>query len=490
MRKLLLPLICLASLALNGASLEGRITDGQRGIQGVRVFPARVPRVYLGTPLPVATTDADGRYHLELPDADQVLVAEKEGWRRDFLPRQEGSWALHPASGYSRSAVLVVRLDFPDERAGRSDQELRRILFSRAPGEASVANYFYEISKGEFELVEGGFLHVTDCEHPQPRSDAQRQGMVLRVLEALKGRDLSPFDRVDNATGQPRPDGKPDHLWIIAPGAPGNVTGQDQHLTASSFLVSLPWDAHRRWPVLFMTEETPLGILVHEALHGMGEHRVDDFYMDSQHPLTAGTWDVMDAGQFRGWDRQHPQEGPWQQDMGYSPAHPMGWTRAELWYRGRFRDTVSTLRLRGKVWEGWLDPLERAPGVFPQRLLVPDPRRKGHFWELSVRRPWGFDGGRVGGRWGVGHEGLLVARIRPERLSTNGASRGPVQVVDAHPDSPEPSKPRYPGGRWQLDDAAFSLGPGETDRGQDGPLRWRVTAVDGAGRMKVVVEVL
>ena len=485
---MLRPLLFLAVLGLQGA--EGRITDGRQGIPGVRVYPARVPRAWPAMPVPAVLTGPDGRFRIDLPDQDQVLVAEKEGWRRDFLPvgGLGQPQVLHPASAYVRSPVLVVRVDFPDERAGRSDEALRRILFSRQPGEASVANYFYEVSKGELELTEGSLLHLTDATHPRPRKDSQRREMVRWVMEALKSRNLAAFDHLHNATGLPGPDGKPDQLWIILPGAPGNVTGQDQHLTASHFLEPLPWNASVAWPALFLTEETPLGVMVHEALHGMGEHRVDDFYMDSAHPLTAGTWDVMDAGQYRGWDRQHPLEGPWQQDMGYSPAQPMGWTRAELWYRGRFRDTVPTLRLKGRVWEGWLDPLERAPGADPQRLVVPDPRRRGHFWELSVRRPWGFDGGRVGQRWGVGFEGLLVARIRPERLSLDGQSQGPVEVIDAHPGTPEPPRPRYPSGRWQLDDAAFNLGPGEIDRGQDGPLHWQVLEVDRAGRMKVAVR--
>jgi len=485
----ILPLMaCLLALGLHGAPVTGRITDGQRGLPGVRVYPSRVPRVGAEAP-PSALTDTEGRFQLELPPQDRVLVVEKEGWRRDFLPLPESTLALRPAPGFMRSPVLVVRLDFPDEMAGRSDGELRRILFSRAPGEASVANYFYEISKGELELVEGSILHLKDAVHPPPRPDTQRRELLRWVLEALKGRDLSAFDHLDNATGKPGPDGKPDHLWIIAPGAPGNVTGQEGDLTASCFLEPLPWAPSKRWPGLFLTEETPLGIMVHEALHGMGEHRVDDYYMDEKHPMTAGTWDVMDAGLFRGWDRQHPHEGPWQQDMGYSPAQPMGWTRGELWYRGRFRDTVPTLRVVGRAWEGWLDPLERAPGELPQCLVVPDARRKGHFWELSVRRPWGFDGGRVGGRWGVGFEGLVVARMRPERLSIDGASRGPVQVIDAHPGTPEPPRPRYPWGRWQLDDAAFNLGAGELDSGQDGPLYWRVLETDPAGRMRVRVKV-
>jgi len=488
MRSLLLPILCLAALGLQGAWVEGRITDGQRGIPGVQIYPSRVPRVRMVEPIPTALTDGEGRFRLELPDGDRVLVAEKAGWRRDFLPRQASTWVLRPAVDPVRSPMLVVRLDFPDEKAGRSDEELRRLLFSRRPGEASVANYFHEISKGELELVEGALLHVTDGTHPRPRTDAQRHGMVRRVLEALRGRDLSPFDRIDNATGRPGADGKPDHIWIIVPGAPGNVTGQERHLTASSFLFPLPWKPSVQWGVLFMPEETPLGVLVHEAMHGMGEHRVDDYYMDEKHPLTAGTWDVMDAGQYRGWDRQHPQEGPWQHDMGYSPAQPMGWTRAELWYRGRFRETVPTLKVKGRAWEGWLDPLERAPGVQPQRLLVPDPRRRGAFWELSVRRPWGFDGGRVGNRWGAGYEGLVVARIRPELLSVDGASKGPVRVVDAHPLTPEPPKPRYPWGRWQLDDAAFSLGDGEIGLGQDGPLKWQVLEVDGSGRMRIRIR--
>jgi hypothetical protein len=164
----------------------------------------------------------------------------------------------------------------------------------------------------------------------------------------------------------------------------------------------------------------------------------------------------------------------------------MGWVRTDLWYHGRFRDTVRTLEVR-RAWQGWLDPLERAPRENPQRLVIPDPRRKGRFWELNVRRPLGSDQGRVGNRWGPGYEGLIVARVSPFLLS-KGTPRGPVRVLDAHPGTPEPPRPRYPDGRWQLDDAAFNLGPGEVAAGQDGPLSWEVLATDASGRMKVRVS--
>jgi hypothetical protein len=118
---------------------------------------------------------------------------------------------------------------------------------------------------------------------------------------------------------------------------------------------------------------------------------------------------------------------------------------------------------------------------------VPDPAKQGTFFSLEVRRPWGFERGRVGGRFGPGHEGLLVARIDPSRLSY-GKPRGPVRVVDAHPGTPEPPKPRLPLKLWQLDDAAFNRGPGETPRGRSGALSWEVLEVDAAGRMRVRVD--
>jgi hypothetical protein len=328
-------------------------------------------------------------------------------------------------------------------------------------------------------------LHLADADHPPPRRDAQRHALVAWVLEHLKGRDLRAFDLVDNRTGAPGADGKPDHLWIIPPGPPGTMTEGPEELTAICLLEPLPWKRSQRWPVVFFTDETPLGFIAHEALHAMGEHRVDDFYLDSRHPLTAGQWDIMDAGMFRGWDSFHPAAGPWQEDTAYSPSQPMGWVRTDLWYHGAFRATVATLKVQ-RAWEGWLDPLERAPRGNPQRLVIPDPRRKGRFWECNVRRPLGSDRGRVGNRWGPGYEGLIVARVTPALLS-RGEPRGPVRVIDAHPGTLEPPKPRYPGGRWQLDDAAFNLGPGEVPAGKDGPLRWEVLEVDPSGRMKVRV---
>jgi hypothetical protein len=432
----------------------------------------------------VALTDAQGAFTLEIGPGDAALVMEKSGLERDIVPLRElGSpVVLRPAPAWRREKVLVARLEFPDERTTVSDAALRTLLFSREPGVASVANYFYEISKGSLDLEEGALLHVPD---PQaaPRSDDQGPAMILRTLEKVHAMDLAPFDAVDNRTGALRPDGKPDNLWVVPSGTPGVVTQDDRGLRAVCHLAPLPWNRREAWPVVFFPDETPLGFIVHENLHAQGENRVDDFYLDSAHPLTAGAWDVMDAGMFRGWDRYHPDTGPWQEDMAYSPSQPMGWVRTDLWYYGAFRDTVPTLKV-ARAWEGWIDPLERAPRDNPQRVLVPDPRHRGRFWEFDVRRPFGFDRGRVGDRWGPGYEGLVVARVDPSLL-TRGEPRGPVRVLDAHPGTPEPARPRYPGGRWQLDDAAFNVGPGENPAGKDGPLSWRVLEADPSGRLKV-----
>jgi hypothetical protein len=196
----------------------------------------------------------------------------------------------------------------------------------------------------------------------------------------------------------------------------------------------------------------------------------------------------MDVGQYRGWDALVAKEGPWQEVVGYSPSQPMGWVRAELWYHGIFKDTVKTETLRGTTWQGWIDPLERAPNELPQRIIVRDPRKKNSFWELALRRPWGFDRGRVGNRFGPGFEGLIVAHIDPKLLTTDGKSKGPVHVIDAHPGTSEPPEPRFRCERWELDDAAFNWGTGENPKGSDGPLSWEVLAVEVAGSMKVKVK--
>jgi hypothetical protein len=140
-----------------------------------------------------------------------------------------------------------------------------------------------------------------------------------------------------------------------------------------------------------------------------------------------------------------------------------------------------------KAWSGWIAPIIRAPGSDPQRLVVRDPRGAGRFWEFWVSRPWGFEAGRIGGRWGPGHQGLVVARVEPALLNRD-RPRGPVQVLDAHPGTAEPAQPRLPCGRSQLDDAAYNLGPGENPRGHDGPLGWEVVGQDESGRLQVVIR--
>ena len=488
---LLAPVLSLTSLA---GQVKGCVQNAHGGLPGVRVAPDRQPR--LGAPqVPWTLTDGQGEFTLEIEAGDQVLVLEKSGWQRDFVPITELDQPvrLHLAPEHRIEQALVVRLDFPDEKGQLSDEALRALLFGRQPGLASAASYLYEVSKGSLELEEGALLHLQDPTHLRPRSDEQRDAIAEWVLGQLKGVDLKAFDRLDNRTGALKPDGKPDHLWIIPPGPARNVTTDAAHLSASSFLLPLPWKPRSRWGVVFFAEQTPLGNIVHELFHAMGEHRVDDLYLDCDHPMTAGVWDLMDAGQYRGWDRVPPKEGPWQDAVGYSPSHPMGWVRAELWYRGRFAFSVKTLKLTGqkwkvgKKWRGWLNPMARAGRGYTQRLVVPDPRRKGRFWELSLRRPWGFERGRVGHRWGPGFEGLVVARINPSLLSED-EPRGAVRVIDAHPGTAEPAPPRFPCGRWELDDAAFNLGKGEHAAGSDGPLSWEVLAVDGAGRMKVRVR--
>jgi len=342
------------------------------------------------------------------------------------------------------------------------------------------------VSKGALLLEEGRFLKLRSAEHPAPRHDEHKTAMARWVLERLRGESLGSCDRVNNRTGEPKPDGKPDHLWIITPGHPQSVTADEAHLKAVSLLMPLPWNRNQRWPLLFLTEEVPLGNIVHEAFHAMGEHRVDDLYLEDGSALTAGIWDLMDGGQYRGWDRSHPDQGPWVEDTGYSPSHPMAWVRSELWYRGHFRSTISHLSLKGRIWEGWIAPASRAPSADPQWVTLPDPRKKGRFFSLEVRRPWGFERGRIGGRFGPGYEGLVVASIDPSHL-TYGDPKGPVRVVDAHPHTTEPPKPRLPLHLWELDDAAFNLGPGEHSKGRSGPLSWEVLEADASGRLRVRV---
>lgn len=499
-----LVLFCLSlSLRSQGAlPLSGQVIDGERAVAGVRVFVddgIRSSRDHHSLAPGLRgfswdLTGEDGRFSMlgSAEDTHPVLIFEKDGWARDMVPMRNGAVAtivLRPAREYRVEKVLVVRLSFADEPVAMPEDELRHLLFNREPGQASAANYLYEVSKGSLVLEEGAILDFTDPHHTKPRNDDQRADMVRFVLEKLKGQNLHDLDRVNNRTGALKPDGKPDHLWIFAPGEPKSITNNDAHLRPVTFMMPLPWNASITWPVVFMTEQAPLGNIVHESFHAMGEHSVDDLYLGCDDPDTAGIWDLMDAGQYRGWDAAHGDIGPWQHDTGYSPSHPGPWIISELWYNGRFRSLVRKKRIKGSAWDGWIAPLGRAPGIDSQRLVVPDPRKANTFWEFSVRRPWGFDRGRVGNRWGPGFEGLIVEHIDPSLLSGEGGEpKGPVRIVDAHPHSPEPPQPRFPCGRWELDDAAFNLGKGEVSKGSDGPLSWSVISVDSFGSMRIQVK--
>ncbi|HTL99119.1 MAG TPA: carboxypeptidase-like regulatory domain-containing protein [Holophagaceae bacterium] len=476
---------------LGAGSIEGRVVDeGGAPLAGVRVYPDRPRHVHLVAPPPEAVTDAEGRFRLEVDGKDRVLCVEKDGWQRDLVPEPEwrGDIRLRPAPEFRVEKALVVRLGFAKARPEVPDGVLRHLLFSREPGVSSAANYLYEVSKGSLVLEEGAWRAMEDPNHSEA-SEPVKEEIADTVLLALKGQRFGDLDRVDNRTGARRPDGKPDHLWIFCPGKAQAMTADPHDLQASSLLRPLPWKPSRRWSALVMAETVPLGNIVHEAFHEMGEDHVDDLYLDCDDPETAGIWDLMDIGMYRGWDRNH-HDPPWQEDSAYSPSHPGAWVRRDLWYYGRFRDTVGALKLaKGqRSWTGWIRPLERAPGRDPQQVVVPDPQVPGAFWTFEVRRPWGFDGGRVGFRWGPGYEGLVVAHVDPDLISVEGDPQGPERVLDAHPHTPEPPAPRFPCGRYELDDAAFDLGPGENPRGSDGPLSFQVLDTDPDGRMEVRIE--
>ncbi|HET6331552.1 MAG TPA: carboxypeptidase-like regulatory domain-containing protein [Holophagaceae bacterium] len=489
--RLLAAALLLVGRTLVGGAVEGRVVDmSGTPLAGVRVYPDRPRHVTLVVPLPEAITDAGGRFRVVVDGKDHLLCVEKDGWQRDLVPQPE--WAddirLRPAPEYRVEKVAVVRLQFPEVFSQVPDSDLRKLLFSREPGVSSAANYLYEVSKGSLVLEEGAWKAMEDPNHAKA-TDSVKGEIADAVILAFKDQPLGGLDRVDNATGARKPDGKPDHLWIFTPGLAQTMTADPKDLKAASLLRPLPWAPSERWGAVVMTETVPLGNIVHEAFHEMGEERVDDLYLDCDDPLTAGIWDLMDVGQYRGWDTNHASP-PWQEDTGYSPSQPGAWVRKDLWYRGRFKDTVGSLKLSSRLgaWTGWIRPLERALGADPQQVVVPDPGVAGAYWTFEVRRPWGFDGGRVGFRWGPGCEGLIVAHVDPDLISVEDEPQGPERVLDAHPGTPEPPAPRFPCGRYELDDAAFNLGRGENPRGADGPLHFEVIATDASGRMEVRIQ--
>ena len=62
----------LLAVTLSAAPMEGRVSDGHRGLQGVRVYPDRLHHLSPVAELPLAITDAEGRFRLDLEASDKA----------------------------------------------------------------------------------------------------------------------------------------------------------------------------------------------------------------------------------------------------------------------------------------------------------------------------------------------------------------------------------------------------------------------------------
>ena len=481
----------------------GRVTDGRQGLAGVRVYPDRLVRVRSEDLPPMAITDAEGRFALDLGPGDTVLAVEKSGWQRDLVPLADlaGRWCCARPRPTAGRRCWCCAWTCPASRPLRSDAELRSMLFSRRPGEASAANYYYEISKGSLELEEGALLHLA---HPGPAQPAHRtrpaswwttsaRSWCAGSWSRSRAWTSSPSTRWTTAPGRPGPDGKPDHLWIVPPGPSRTITAGPRATTppsASSCRCpgtrtgtgpSCSSPRRPRWATSSTRACTPW------ASSGWA---TSTWTTATRSPPAAGTsWTPASS---RAGTATTRTGFPWQEDTGYSPAQPMGWIRAELWYRGRFRATVSTLRVRGPGRAGWT-PWSGPPGTCPSAWWCPTRGSRGRFWELNVRRPWGFDRGRTGDRWGPGYEGLVVARVDPSHMAKVDGLRvthvpGPGAGAERPPGLRRTARsPATPAAAGSWTGPPTTWGPGRLPPAGTGRCAGRCWRWIAAGRMRVRV---
>lgn len=511
--------------AMDTGQIVGRIVDlsSGAGVGGAQVFIDVKPELGGRSPV-IAISDSEGYYTLVGLEQGNYTVGV---WLRGYETQYHMNIPVNPGKNSEQDLVIgsvevdedylvILRAEFdaikfhPDHDAAWAE----KMYFDDTPGASSVRNFFYQASHGRFDLKKGAnvLINVTPSELQYPHDNYIRDDVVDWVVDASRSLvDYSDpkLDRSKSWDHAPGSDNKIDSVVVITAGMPKSITGSDCDMNPVSMLNSETVGNSRATPVqALLPEYSPLGNIVHEMFHSMGETAVQDLYMNGECDVddevstpigTVGKWGTMGVGMYNkivdrladprtqsceieyidpceGQDGQCIASG-----SGVQPSMPTPWS-LERWYHKRFwkSDVVKNETLAyGSSQTVRLYPWSTS-GDQTQVITVNSSDSK-KWWTITNRQPIGVDHGLVYND-GEGQTGIVID-YNDETLKGRMQLKGPVRIRDSHPGT-VPDYPHFTC-RSHADDGAFNIG--EVDSYSEGSLDVQLLEAHDDGSITVFV---
>ena len=492
-----------AKITLREASsskvISGRIIDADTGsgVAGAQVFVDVKPEIGGISPA-IAITDSEGNYELVGLGAEIYTIGV---WKSGFATQYRMNLNLISNQSLtqdllvkpvevSEDYVVLLRAEFenvkfhPDHDEAWADQ----MFFDDTPGAASVRNFYYQLSHGHLDLKKGAnaLVQVTDSTLQYPHENSDRDDIVDYVVHKSKSKvnyNDPKLDRSASWDHDPGADDKIDHVVVMTAGLPKSITGSSCDMNPVSMLNSEYVTSNIKTPVQALVPEySPLGNIIHEMFHSMGETAVQDLYIggtcDSGDELstplgTVGKWGTMGIGMYNKLNQYLPdprgesceaayvdpcegQDGMCTARMfGEQPSLPVPWTMWK-WYHKYFWNN------------GVLENVSIKPGqsqtvrLYPYstsnngaQVITVSHSTAGQWWTITNRQPIGFDKGLIHSDTMEGQVGIVID-FNDTSLAGRMNLRGPTRIRDSHPGT-IPDYTHY-SCRARIDDAAFNIG--------------------------------